>query len=373
MRTPWPLRPAPTPGLAESAAYLARASSPPPAVTRALGELLATRFASAGASPSGSSASAAFDALLHAGRTALDCGQPALALELADSALGRRRASRAAWRLRAGALEALGRATQAVEAYERHRALTPRGDPAAAYTALLERRRLLLEAAELAPGSAFAAAVHEELPPEEVHAAFTDRLTAALREHGAAVPEVRRLARLYAAYRLIVAHGRMADPALAGTAPLSAGDLRNRLAGRPVALVAPGGPTPPEDGSLVLRCGSFRADERADGHVTTVAAGTKCLDRPVAYRIILGEDLTAWREALRTAVPGAQRYLGDESLRRPLTDPALLAGGAPAAPAVTMALLLDFLDATPHVRLYGSERLTAADRDRLKETRTVLR
>ncbi|MEV6110605.1 hypothetical protein AB0M28_38785 [Streptomyces sp. NPDC051940] len=368
MRKLWPLRPPTAPGLAESAAYLAREAGPRPAVTRALGELLAQQAADRGAL-----SAEGFDALLRAGRAALDGGRPGLALELADAALAGRRKSRAGWRLRAGALDALGRHTSALEAYERHRALTPNGDPARTYPETAEKHRLLTEAAELAPGTALAGAVRAERAPDEVRAAFAAEVTDRLRAQGAASAEVRRLARLYAAYALLLDHGRMPDAALTGTAPLSVGDLRGRLAGSSVCLVAQGGPTPPDDYDTVLRCGSFRADERADGHVTTVAAGDKCLDRDVTYRIVLGEDHAAWREALRRTVPGAQRYLGDETLRRPLTDPDLLGGQPSAAPAVAMAALLDFLDVTTHVDLYGSDRLTAAERDRLKKTRTVLR
>ncbi|MBR7673775.1 hypothetical protein KDA82_12255, partial [Streptomyces daliensis] len=205
------------------------------------------------------------EALLQSGSSALEVGgerELALAVDLADAALGLRARSRGAWRLRARALESLGRGEQAVGAYERYLELAD-GDSARAATlrlgTLRERRDCLAEAVRLVGGGAgagadsgadtgaavvgerdraFTGAVADEAPPDRVRAAFTACVSARLHEHGASEPAVRRLSALYGTYCRLTEQDRMADPLLGGGEPLGVGDLRNLIAGRTVCVVS---------------------------------------------------------------------------------------------------------------------------------------
>ncbi|GAA3792614.1 hypothetical protein GCM10023083_30070 [Streptomyces phyllanthi] len=328
---------------------------------------------------------AAFDALLRAGNRAVAAGEEPelrLAVQLADTALGLRGKSRGAWRLRARALDALGLSRQAAEAYERCLALSPEPDPelTARLAVLREQQDVLAEAVALLPADspgarAFAEAVAEDRSPERVRAAFTGCMGSALRERDAADPAVRRLAALYAAHCRLQERGRMPDPLLGGSGPLGIADFRNQLAGRSVCVVADGafgGDTGPYD--VVIRCDDYRGDRAgADGRRTDVhavsTAGRACWDQQVRIRLVFGESGKQWHEAVRRLVPGAQRHAGDSSLRRPLSDPAVLGesgwGTAPST-AFTVLRLLDFLDVSPRIDLIGSSLpgpLRPAERD----------
>ncbi|MET7641064.1 hypothetical protein [Streptomyces sp. NPDC005438] len=322
-----------------------------------------------------------FDLTLQAGWTALEVDaatERALALALADVALACRRRSRGAWRLRAHALDALGRAGEAEEAWARHLELADGPSPArAAEEARLavtrEKRRLLAEAVDLLPEQGerareFTRLVREEAPGEEVRAAFTAGLREVLAARGAARPEVRRLAESYATYCRLLAHGRLPDPSLGGVRPMGVPELRELVSGRVVRVVV--GPAPAEaltDEAVVVRCGDFPARDRADLHAVSYRS-TTCWDRPVTARLVCGGPLAEWREALRRVVPGAQQWLGDDSLRHPVTDPLLLAEQPPEdgdEPGVAYSVLrlLCFLDVSPRVELWGEPRLAARERE----------
>ncbi|SEQ57319.1 hypothetical protein [Streptomyces radiopugnans] len=386
----------------------------------ALGALIAAhtvRGAAAGRSSGPVVDKESFDALLRAGDAALDAagcpagetaGHPAadardlrLALLLADAALTVRRNSRAAWLLRARALEGMGRGAEAAEAYERHLALSEPGPgtraAAARLAALTERRECLAGALRLFPADdcpearAFAEAAGGGLPASEVRAAFTAYMDHRLRERGAADPAVRDLAALYAAYCRLAERDRMPDPLLGGGSgrgegggdgePLAVGDLRNAVAGRTVCLVAN---TPrladhvPDAGidayDLVVRCDAFPLDVPGAGERTDIHAlshrTTARLDHRVGIRLVFGDPAEEWLRAVRRLVPGAQRRVGDASLRHPVTDPALI-GESAADPgpttAFTMLRLLDFLGVCQAVDLIGFDlpgpgRLRPAER-----------
>ncbi|MFP8908278.1 hypothetical protein, partial [Streptomyces atacamensis] len=320
---------------------------------------------------------------------------------LADAALTVRRNSRAAWLLRARALEGIGRGAEAAEAYERHLALSEPGPgtraAAARLAALTERRECLAGALRLFPADdctearAFAEAAGGGLPVSEVRAAFTAYMDHRLRERGAADPAVRDLAALYAAYCRLAERDRMPDPLLGGGngrgegggdgEPLAVGDLRNAVAGRTVCLVAN---TPrladhvPDAGidayDLVVRCDAFPLDVPGAGERTDIHAlshrTTACLDHRVGIRLVFGDPAEEWLRAVRRLVPGAQRRVGDASLRHPVTDPALI-GESAADPgpttAFTMLRLLDFLGVCQAVDLIGFDlpgpgRLRPAER-----------
>ncbi|AXK35301.1 hypothetical protein DVA86_24320 [Streptomyces armeniacus] len=396
MGTLWTRSRDPMTACAETCAdYLAALDGPPDAgrlrLAASLGALLGTR---------------GFDALLHAGAAALDAAEPGggapgasgesearLALRLADTALEIRRKSKGAWRLRARALETLERPSEAIEAYERYLELSE-GGPAAYEVALhlatlKERRACLAQALE--PGAdgggtdgcpyarAFAEAVHGERPEAETRRAFTAHVGARMRERGAADPDVRRLTALYATYCRLAAQPRITDPLLGDCEPLGIGELRGLVEGRRVCLVSNAGELatgPDARGAeidaydLVVRCDAYRAGTpgggaRTDVHAVSPAPSARRAQlrharwyEPVRARIVFAESGDDWQRAVRELVPGAQRYAGDVALRRPLADPALIGeggwGGRPST-AFTVLRLLDFLDVSSAIDLFGYE------------------
>lgn len=82
-------------------------------------------------------------------------------------------------------------------------------------------------------------------------------------------------------------------------------------------------------------------------------------DRHAGIRLLFGESVKDWRQTLRRRiVPGAQQHVGNASLRRPVSDPALIgeAGRPRHGTAFTMLRLLDFLDVSPRIDLIGRLR-----------------
>ncbi|MFW6692426.1 hypothetical protein [Streptomyces sp. MAR4 CNX-425] len=386
------------------------AGAPPPgagpgpartALVAALGELLGT------APPPRREAvgTELFDTLLRAGERAVETGgerELLLAVELADTGLALRAGSRAAWRLRAHALDALGRAAAATEAYERQLALgSTHPETPVLLAAARERRECLAAAVELFPadtapaapaadpearptaGREFAEAVGAEAMPGAVRDAFTAYVGEQLSRYGAADPRLRELAALYGTYCRVLDQGRMADPLLAGARPVGVADFRAYAAGKAACVVVgPGRFAAAGDYELVVRCDDFRGGERADVHAVA-ELGSESWHRPAGVRLVFADPGETWREATRRAVPGAQDGLGDGSLRRPLQDPALLGDGGwgpETSAAFTVLRLLDHLDVSPRLDVHGAGRLRPEERrwiasrakDRTK-TRTALR
>lgn len=124
----------------------------------------------------------------------------------------------------------------------------------------------------------------------------------------------------------------------------------------------------------MVRFSSFVLDpaatgERTDVHVTG-HRGALNWDRQVTTRLVFCDKPDDWRQALRThLVPGAQRFTGDDSLRRPVRG---VGGLTPALwpPRLTcgfeMVWLLDFLDVSPRLDLIGFD-FFATDPYRLPE------
>ncbi|WP_407562026.1 hypothetical protein [Streptomyces sp. 184] len=369
------------------------------ALVAALGELLGT----APPPPREAVGTELFDTLLRAGERAVDTGgerELLLAVELAGTGLALRAKSRAAWRLRAHALDALGHATAATEAYERTLALGSTHPETPLRLSLAREKRDCLAAAvglfpqdtaadgpaedgTPAPGREFARAVGAEALPEVVREAFTGYVGEQVSRYGAGDARVRELAAQYGTYCRILAQGRMADPLLAGARPVGVADLRGLVAGKTACVVV--GPGRFEDAGayeLVVRCDDFRGGERADVHAVADLASASW-HRPAGVRLVFADPGEAWREAVRRAVPGAQEGLGDASLRRPLHDPALLGDGGwgpETSAAFTVLRLLDHLDVSPRLDVLGAGRLRPEERrwigtrakDRTK-TRTALR
>ncbi|GAA2971910.1 MULTISPECIES: hypothetical protein [Streptomyces] len=328
-----------------------------------------------------------FDAVLRAGRDALQAGgqdRARFALALAVEATGMRERSKGAWRLRGQALDALGRRDEAVRMYERH--LTLQQDEAAAHEVtrrietLRELGALLDGAAALVPDPEDAArlrALHDA-PADRARTGFADvvRRRTAAGGVGLADPEVRRLTASYAAFRRLLDRDRMADPLPAGAGPVGAPGLRRLIQGRSVCVVAGAPRIAEEEGApgsalarridgydLVVRCDGPHggAGPRTDLHAVTLRGDPPwagpAWGRRAGVRLVFGDPLADWRRALRTRlVPGAQDHIGDASLRRPLTDPALLGEdgwGGRTTTAFTVLRLLHFLDAADRLDLVG--------------------
>ncbi len=364
------------------------------------------------------------DPLLAVGNKALDCGyedELKLAALVADTVLTQRTRSRAAWRLRARVLEAMGAEADAVEAYERYLALTDDdGFGIAARTAGLragaERQGELLrmlerdrpEAAGFAGGpvtdtwaeglalhargdwnrarsrliGALLAQDRSGAPVPEIQEALAHYLGLALEAGGAPgsgataptapgngdAAHLTELIALYAAQRRSRMRGPVADPTFGGVEWITLGEFRNQIAGKSICLIANsqrvgtgslGAEIDAYD--LVVRFNSYRIDPAATGSRTDIHASIHKhgfnWDQQVHTRLVFGGLAGDWKQSLRTRlVPGAQRYLGDESLRWPLRDIGKVTADVwPSIPTsgFNMLWLLDHLDVSPRLDLIG--------------------
>ncbi|GAB2867924.1 hypothetical protein GCM10027074_39460 [Streptomyces deserti] len=350
------------------------------------------------------------DALLAVANKALECGyddELNLALVISDTVLAQRKNSRAGWRLRARLLEALGDEDGAVEAYERYLGLTDddgfgvRARVAGLRTAADKERELLAllrrqcpRAAEFARGPATdvwaeGLAAHavgdwaqaeprlvgallflaEDGAPvadrQELLSQYLDLRTAV---PGADLAALTEALALYAEQRRSRMRGPVADPTVGGVRWISLGEFRNQIAGKSICLIANsgrvgassmGGEIDAYD--LVVRFNSYRIDpkntgSRTDIHATIHKHGFNW-DKQVTTRLVFGGVSGDWKWSLRTRlVPGAQQYLGDESLRWPVRTIGRLGTDAwPGIPTTgfNMLWLLDFLDVSPALDLIG--------------------
>uniref|UniRef100_A0AAU3GTN3 Tetratricopeptide repeat protein n=1 Tax=Streptomyces sp. NBC_01401 TaxID=2903854 RepID=A0AAU3GTN3_9ACTN len=373
-------QPAPTAALRLCGDYLAGLNGSGP-----LSDARQTRLVAAiGSLTTATGTDGLFDALLRTGQRALEAegdAETRLALEIAMEATELRPRSKGAWRLRGGALDALGHRDEAAQAFERH--LELQQNPAAAediarrITTLAEQRACLDEAAALLPGEdgTRLRALHNA-PAGQARTDFAETVRRRTAEGGGtADPEVRRLTALYAAHRRLLDRGRMADPLLGGAEPVGVGALRRLVDGRSVCLVSGAARIAGEErepGSrlgklidgydLVVRCDSFpAAAPRTDVHAVTLRGDTPWTgpswDRHTGTRLVFGDSLPHWRRSLRARlVSGAQDHIGDASLRHPLDDPALLGEdgwGPRTGTAFTVLRLLDFLDTADRLDLIG--------------------
>ncbi|MGX4690236.1 glycosyltransferase family 29 protein [Streptomyces sp. JNUCC 63] len=350
------------------------------------------------------------DALLAVGNKALACGyddELNLALLVSDTVLTQRKNSRAGWRLRGRLLEAMGLPVAALEAYERYLDLTKEdgfgtASRIAGIRTAQERRAELLALLER---DVPAAARFDERPPTDVWAeglqahadgdwggaqarlvgallamdrtgspeqdfqeALSQYLDLATGVHVRPTAELTEVIALFAEMRRVRLRGPLQDPLFGGVEWLTLGEFRNQIAGKSICLVANSGKVGQSSmGSeidaydLVVRFNSYRIDpvhtgERTDIHVTIHKHGFNW-DQPVTTRLVFGGSSPDWKHSLRNRlVPGAQRYLGDESLRWPVRNIGNLDSGVFAGiptSGFNMLWLLDFLDVSPTLDLIG--------------------
>ncbi|WP_233518387.1 glycosyltransferase family 29 protein [Streptomyces corynorhini] len=351
------------------------------------------------------------DALLAVGNKALECGyddELRLALLISDTVLTHRKGSRAGWRLRARTLEALGDEPGTIDAYDRYLALTDDDgfgiaakntglrvgrERVAQLLALLERETPGASMYASGPATdvwATGLALHDLGDTEGAEPRLVGALLAMDRDSGTALPDLqeaiglyldlriaansgdasplRELAGLYAEQRRNRMRGPVADPTFGGVEWLSLGEFRNQIAGKSICLIANSqsvgrGALGPEIDAydLVVRFNSYRIDAPATGRRTDIHASIHKhgfnWDQRVTTRLVFGGISGDWKYSLRNRlVPGAQRYLGDESLRWPLRNIGQI--GASVWPSIptsgfNMLWLLDFLDVSPTLDLIG--------------------
>lgn len=350
------------------------------------------------------------DALLAVGNKALDCGyddELNLTLLISDTVLTQRKNSRAGWRLRGRLLEAIGRPAAAADAFERYLELTTedgygvRARLAGIKAANTARAELLTVLAGAVPDSArFAGgpatdmwaeglAAHAlgdwtgaqarlvgallamdnaEVPEQEIQEAIGQYLDLSTELHTRPTPELIQVIALYAAARRNRMRGPVPDPMFGGVQWLSLGEFRNRIAGKSICLIANSGKVGEssmgsqiDDYDLVVRFNSYRIDpahtgKRTDIHVT-IHKHAFNWDKPVDIRLVFGGNSPDWKYSVRNKlVPGAQTYVGDESLRWPVRNIGALTTEQFAAiptSGFNMLWLLDYLDVSPTLDLIG--------------------
>ncbi|MGP2435900.1 glycosyltransferase family 29 protein [Streptomyces sp. JW3] len=385
-----------------------RVDGPAPAASGATA-LLKRAVKGASAPAAGAIASELLDALLAVANKALQCGyddELNLALVISDTVLAQRKNSRAGWRLRARLLEALGDETDAIEAYEKYTSLTDADGfgvrpKIAGLRAAAEQERELLgllarqcpAAREHARGEAtdvwaeglaahaagdWAAAeprlvgalliqAEEEAPVadrQDLLSQYLDLRTAVDTD----LPALTEVLALYAEQRRNRMRGPVADPTVGGVQWITLGEFRNLVAGKSVCLIANSGRVGAssmgsqiDDYDLVVRFNSYKIDakhtgSRTDIHATIHKHGFNW-DQKVTTRLVFGGISGDWKWSLRNRlVPGAQTYLGDESLRWPVRNIGRLGAdvwsGIPTT-GFNMLFLLDFLDVSPKLDLIG--------------------
>ncbi|WP_030597370.1 glycosyltransferase family 29 protein [Streptomyces fulvoviolaceus] len=370
---------------------------------------LLKRAVKGAATPAAGIGSDLLDALLAVANKALECGyddELNLALVISDTVLAQRKNSRAGWRLRARLLEALGEEAEALEAYEKYLGLTDDdGFGVRARIAGLrvagEKERELIDLLERqVPGAreftgrpatdvwaeglaAHAVGDWAYAEPRLVGALLTlaaddspvqDRqelLSQYLQlrtAQGTDLPALTEAIALYAEQRRSRMRGPVAEPTIGGVEWITLGEFRNQIAGKSVCLIANSGRVGASSMGaeidaydLVVRFNSYKIDPRNTGSRTDIHATIHKhgfnWEKQVTTRLVFGGISGDWKYSLRNRlVPGAQTYLGDESLRWPVRNIGKLGAdvwsGIPTT-GFNMLYLLDFLDVSPTLDLIG--------------------
>jgi hypothetical protein len=346
---------------------------------------------------------------MRVGQTALST-QPDISLRIADTVLAARANSRAAWRLRARALEELGDLAGAIQAHEAYLSRIKSDTVGAGQTAAQLRRRLVateelakalndeLGGAPVASGAAgtegeelwdagfrlehsghwpeakaqyVAATRHlvDDGAGPRVIVSAVDQLVAKTVHH-----EYDRISGSLPLLTALATYGRAGDTALmdadaaAGLDVIGIGDLRNLVAGKSVCLVANSERVAKgrhgaaiDEYDLVVRFNSYAIDPPATGRRTDIHATIHLhdynWDKKVPIRLVLSGNQTAWLRSIKQRlVPGAQDYIGDGSLRWPVRDARFVDDqeipGIPTS-GFNILRLLDFLDVNPVIDLIG--------------------
>lgn len=370
---------------------------------------LLKRAVKGAAAPSGGIPNELLDALLAVANKALECGyddELNLALVISDTVLAQRKNSRAGWRLRARLLETLGEEAEAVEAYDKYLALTDddgfgvrariaglrvAAEKERELLALLRRQNPRAEeftrrvATDVWAEGLAAQAVGDwtEAEPRLVGALLTlaaeDAPVADRQEllsqyldlrmtRETNLPALTEALALYAEQRRNRMRGPVADPTIGGVQWISLGEFRNRIAGKSICLIANSGRVGASSMGaeidaydIVVRFNSYKIDpkhtgSRTDIHATIHKHGFNW-DQRVDTRLVFGGISGDWKYSLRNRlVPGAQTFLGDESLRWPVRNIGKLGtdvwSGIPTT-GFNMLYLLDFLDVSPTLDLIG--------------------
>lgn len=351
------------------------------------------------------------DALLAVGNKALECGyddELKLARLVGDTVLTQRKGSRAGWRLRARILEATGDEIGAIKAYERYLELTENDGFAVAprnaglraarqhqaeLLALLQRECPTATLYADGPatdvwaeglarydsgdrdgaeprlvGALLAMAADEDSPVQDLQQCLGQYLDLRIGERSPHIAALREHLALYAEQRRNRMRGPVDDPTYAGVNWLTLGEFRNQIAGKSICLIANSqrvghSSLGPEIDAydLVVRFNSYRIDAPATGSRTDIHVSIHKhsfnWEKRVTTRLIFGGLPNDWRYSMRTRlVPGAQSYVGDDSLRWPVRN---IGGiGTDAWPSIptsgfNMLWLLDFLDVSPKLDLIG--------------------
>ncbi|MEU9150899.1 glycosyltransferase family 29 protein [Streptomyces sp. NPDC048417] len=369
---------------------------------------LLKRAVKGAATPAGGINNDLLDALLAVANKALECGyndELNLALVISDTVLAQRRNSRAGWRLRARILEGLGEEREAVEAYERYLELTKDdgfgvANRISGMRRAGERERELLDllgrqvpaaadhvrepatatwaeglalhaigdwkAAEPRLVGALLALAADEAPVNDRQELLSQYLDLRLAEGGDT--GLTEAVALYAEQRRTRMRGPVGNPTFDGVQWITLGEFRNQIAGKSVCLIANSGRVGAsgmgkeiDDYDLVVRFNSYKIDpkhtgERTDIHVS-IHKHAFNWEKPVTTRLIFGGVSGDWKHSLRNKlVPGAQKYLADESLRWPMRNIGQIGAdawsGIPTS-GFNMLWLLDFLDVSPTLDLIG--------------------
>ncbi|HWJ84714.1 MAG TPA: hypothetical protein VNR62_04750, partial [Cellulomonas sp.] len=168
--------------------------------------------------------------------------------------------------------------------------------------------------------------------------------------------------------RRVPARGRLTADEAVALRTLDLSGLRQYLAGRSVCLVANSARLLEHDAGplidsydVVVRFNSFALDAphtgtRTDVHATIHLHGFNW-SRPVDVRLVFSGKRDLWRSSvLEHVVPGAQEYLGDESLRWPalnLFTPAEREDLKVPTTGFNTLRLIDFLDVSTAIDLVG--------------------
>lgn len=345
--------------------------------------------------------------LMAVGQKALST-EPEISLRIADTVLAARSNSRAAWRLRARALEELGDLVGAIKAHEGYLSRISTDKLGAAETVQRLRQRITATeglaktlSAELAAGqhpaeatpteelwdsgvrlehtgqwplaraqylAAILRMIEDGAPPAAISSAVEELSAKTVHHEYDRLGEAESLLTALAAYRSAGDFGLMDAAATTALNVISVGDFRNLVAGKTICLVANSERVAKgrygsqiDEYDLVVRFNSYAIDPPATGRKTDIHATIHLYDfnwdKHVPIRLVLSGSRSAWVRSLKQRlVPGAQDHIGDNTLRWPARDARLVNDqelpGIPTS-GFNILRLLDFLDVSTAIDLFG--------------------